>query len=80
MLAAPTGLFAVSCSGRVRLKLSPQTSPAPAKPLVKFPDGFSRGVATSAYQIQGVVAADGAGRSTWDEFYERPGMIADCSS
>lgn len=37
------------------------------------------GVATSAYQIEGAVEADGRGPSTWDEFCERPDVIADGS-
>ena len=41
------------------------------------PLGF--GVATSAYQVEGAVGADGRGRSTWDEFCERPGVIVDGS-
>jgi len=38
------------------------------------------GVATSAYQIEGAVTADGRGRSIWDTFCERPGTITDGSS
>ena len=80
MLAAAVGIAAASCSGRVDLSPSPPASQAPAKPPVKFPDGFSWGVATSAYQIEGAVAADGRGRSIWDTFCERAGTIADNSS
>jgi beta-glucosidase len=80
MLAAAIGISAASCSGRVDLRPSPPASPSPAKPPLKFPDGFSWGVATSAYQIEGAVAADGRGRSIWDTFCERPGTIADGSS
>jgi beta-glucosidase len=76
MLAAAMGVAAASCSGRVDLSPSPLAS----QPPVKFPDGFSWGVATSAYQIEGAVAADGRGRSIWDTFCERPGTIADGSS
>ena len=37
------------------------------------------GVATSALQIEGASAADGRGRSIWDTFCERPGVIRDGS-
>ena len=35
------------------------------------------GVATSAFQVEGAVDADGRGPSTWDEFCTRPGAIKD---
>ncbi len=46
----------------------------------RFPPGFVWGVASSAYQIEGAAAVDGKGPSIWDEFCQRPGVIADGSS
>lgn len=40
-----------------------------------FPQGFLWGAATSAYQIEGSLDADGRGRSVWEEFAARPGAI-----
>jgi beta-glucosidase len=37
--------------------------------------GFLWGVATSAYQIEGAVDADGRGRSIWDDFCREPGRV-----
>ncbi len=45
-----------------------------------LPDGFVLGTATSSYQIEGAVTADGRGRSIWDALAWRPGAIADGSS
>jgi beta-glucosidase len=38
-----------------------------------FPDGFLWGAATSAYQIEGAVTADGRGPCLWDICSHRPG-------
>ena len=44
-----------------------------------FPDDFTWGVATSAFQIEGAAAADGKGPSIWDTFCAKPGNIKDGS-
>lgn len=41
-----------------------------------FPAGFTWGVASSAYQIEGAADVEGKGPSVWDEFCRVPGNIA----
>ena len=60
---------------------SPQTSPSGRVPQRRdFPAGFTFGVATSSYQIEGAYQADGRGPSIWDTFARQPGRIADGST
>jgi beta-glucosidase len=42
-----------------------------------FPDGFSWGAATSAYQVEGSTKEDGRGDSVWDAFCREPGRVRD---
>ena len=45
-----------------------------------FPAGFTWGVATSSFQIEGAGQQDGRGPSIWDTFCDEPGRIADQSN
>jgi beta-glucosidase len=40
-----------------------------------FPDGFTWGASTAAYQIEGAATADGKGPSVWDTFSHTPGKV-----
>ena len=42
---------------------------------VRFPAGFTWGVATAAPQIEGAAFADGKSASVWDTFSRRPGAV-----
>lgn len=46
----------------------------------EFPPDFFWGAATSSYQIEGAVDADGRGPSIWDQFSATPGTIEDGST
>ncbi|HEX6448228.1 MAG TPA: GH1 family beta-glucosidase [Trebonia sp.] len=51
-----------------------EITPGDGTPLV-FPEGFTWGAATAAYQIEGAVAEDGRGVSVWDTFSHTPGKV-----
>ena len=42
----------------------------------RFPEGFTWGVATSSYQIEGAAFEDGRLPSIWDTFCRTPGKVA----
>jgi len=45
--------------------------------MAEFPEGFTWGAATAAYQIEGAAREDGRGPSVWDAMCRRPGAIFD---
>ncbi|HEX8627290.1 MAG TPA: GH1 family beta-glucosidase [Catenuloplanes sp.] len=55
------------------------TAAADPAPL-RFPDGFTWGAATSAYQVEGAANTDGRGRSIWDTFSHQAGNVHDGSN
>lgn len=75
--AAVVGLAATSATAG---------TPTPTRPVAsgnerqRFPADFVWGTATSAYQIEGAVEADGRGRSIWDSYSHQPGKIRDGSN
>lgn len=50
-----------------------------AYPTASVPRGLRWSVATAAFQIEGSRAADGRGRSIWDDVVDTPGVIKDAS-
>ncbi|WP_326556510.1 GH1 family beta-glucosidase [Micromonospora sp. NBC_01796] len=48
--------------------------------LPEFPAGFTFGVSTSAYQIEGATSEDGRRPSIWDTFTRTPGTVVDGST
>jgi beta-glucosidase len=48
--------------------------------VLHFPKDFLWGAATSAYQVEGAWNEDGKGRSIWDFYAHKPGVIRDGSS
>ncbi|HWJ80821.1 MAG TPA: GH1 family beta-glucosidase [Nocardioides sp.] len=57
----------------------PPDLPVPAS-IAALPEGFRFGTVTAAYQVEGAVAEDGRGPSTWDTYAAEPGHIADGST
>lgn len=51
----------------------------PAALAARAPAGFTVGVATAAFQIEGAIREDGREPSTWDTFMAQPGRILDGS-
>src|SRR5579872_6141188 len=46
-----------------------------SKVFCPFPEDFTWGVATAAYQVEGAAAEDGRTPSVWDTFSHRPGAV-----
>ncbi|KZV16049.1 hypothetical protein F511_26178 [Dorcoceras hygrometricum] len=62
------------CSSCVSVSLEQSSSSYP------FPDGFLFGTASSSYQFEGAILADGKGLSNWDTFTHGAGHISDGSN
>jgi beta-glucosidase len=64
-------LIAAAVAGASLPRLAAGQAPSPRA--LQFPAGFLWGCATSAYQIEGAVAAGGRGPTIWDSFAHTPG-------
>lgn len=53
---------------------------SPTEIAARLPPTLKLGAATSAYQIEGAVDADGRGTANWDTFAAKPGAVVDGSS
>ncbi len=60
--------FARLLAAAATVSLPKLTMAVPSPRLLQFPADFLWGCATSAYQIEGAVTADGRGRTNWDTF------------
>jgi len=58
-------------------ELAARSSFTPEELAARLPPGFTLGVSTSAYQIEG--GAESRGRAGWDDFVDDPGVILDGS-
>jgi beta-glucosidase len=73
-LIGGSGALAASLAASGAHAQQPAT-PAPASDRRTFPPEFVWGTATSAYQIEGAVTAEGRGPSIWDSYSHTPNKI-----